>query len=86
LTAPPTDRFPICAAVRKSDRDLKAAIDQALDELAESGKLAAVFRPAGTFPMGRRPEVRGEKGHLSSLLREIKGSGVIPLGSGSGAD
>jgi len=37
------DRFPICAAVRKSDRDLKAAIDQALEELAESGKLAAVF-------------------------------------------
>ncbi len=37
------DRFPICAAVRKSDRDLKAAIDQALEELAESGKLQAVF-------------------------------------------
>jgi polar amino acid transport system substrate-binding protein len=37
------DRFPICAAVRKTDRDLKAAIDQALQELAESGKLAAVF-------------------------------------------
>ena len=37
------DRFPICAAVRKSDRDLKAAIDQALVELAESGKLAAVY-------------------------------------------
>ncbi|HKB37307.1 MAG TPA: transporter substrate-binding domain-containing protein, partial [Gemmataceae bacterium] len=39
----PADRFPICAAVRKSDRDLKAAIEKALDELAESGKLAAVF-------------------------------------------
>ena len=37
------DRFPICAAVRKSDKDLKAAIDRALEELAESGKLAAVF-------------------------------------------
>jgi polar amino acid transport system substrate-binding protein len=37
------DRFPICAAVRKSDKDLKAAIDQALAELAESGKLAEVF-------------------------------------------
>jgi ABC-type amino acid transport substrate-binding protein len=37
------DRFPVCAAVRKSDKDLKAAIDQALGELAESGKLAAVF-------------------------------------------
>jgi polar amino acid transport system substrate-binding protein len=37
------DRFPICAAVRKSDRDLKAAIDQAWDELGESGKLKEVF-------------------------------------------
>jgi polar amino acid transport system substrate-binding protein len=37
------DHFPICAAVRKSDSDLRAAVDQALDELAESGKLAAVF-------------------------------------------
>jgi ABC-type amino acid transport substrate-binding protein len=37
------DRFPICAAVRKSDRDLQAAIDVALDELAQSGKLEAVF-------------------------------------------
>ena len=39
----PADRFPICAAVRKSDGDLRAAIDQALDELARSGRLAAVF-------------------------------------------
>lgn len=37
------DRFSICAAVRKSDKDLKGAIDQALAELAESGKLAPVF-------------------------------------------
>lgn len=37
------DRFPICAAVRKSERDLRDAIDQALDELAEVGKLQAVF-------------------------------------------
>jgi polar amino acid transport system substrate-binding protein len=37
------DRFPICAAVRKSDRDLKTAIDQAFAELAESGKLAEVY-------------------------------------------
>ena len=37
------DRFPICAAVRKNDVDLKAAIDQALAELAESGELAKVF-------------------------------------------
>jgi ABC-type amino acid transport substrate-binding protein len=37
------DRFPICAAVRKSDSDLKEAIDQAWQELAESGKLEEVF-------------------------------------------
>jgi ABC-type amino acid transport substrate-binding protein len=37
------DRFPICVAVRKSDAGLKAAIDQALGELTESGKLAEVF-------------------------------------------
>src|SRR5207249_11305626 len=37
------DRFPICAAVRKSDKDLKAAIDHVFAELAESEKLAAAF-------------------------------------------
>src|SRR5262249_8610941 len=37
------DRFPICAAVRKTDDDLKTAIDRAFAELAESGKLAEVF-------------------------------------------
>jgi ABC-type amino acid transport substrate-binding protein len=37
------DRFPVCAAVRKADKDLQAAIDQAFDELAKSGKLAEVF-------------------------------------------
>jgi ABC-type amino acid transport substrate-binding protein len=37
------DRFPICAAVRKGDADLCAAIDEALDELAASGKLTEVF-------------------------------------------
>jgi polar amino acid transport system substrate-binding protein len=37
------DRFPICAAVRKSDADLRTAIDDALDELASSGKLTEVF-------------------------------------------
>jgi polar amino acid transport system substrate-binding protein len=43
LEGDPADRFPICAAVRKSDSDLKIAIDQALSELAQSGKLAEVF-------------------------------------------
>jgi polar amino acid transport system substrate-binding protein len=39
----PVDRFPVSAAIRKSDRDLKDAIDQALDELDASGQLAQVF-------------------------------------------
>jgi polar amino acid transport system substrate-binding protein len=38
-----TDQFPICAAVRPNEGDLKEAIDQALDELARSGRLAKVF-------------------------------------------
>ena len=37
------DRFPISAAVRKSDADLKDAIDRAWDELDRSGQLARVF-------------------------------------------
>jgi ABC-type amino acid transport substrate-binding protein len=37
------DSFPITAAVRKTDRDLKIAVDQAWDELRRSGKLAQVF-------------------------------------------
>jgi ABC-type amino acid transport substrate-binding protein len=37
------DSFPIGAAVRKADRDLKDAIDRAFDELERSGRLAAVF-------------------------------------------
>ena len=39
----PSDRFPICAAVRKADGDLKDAIDRAWDELDRSGRLAQVF-------------------------------------------
>jgi polar amino acid transport system substrate-binding protein len=37
------DTFPISAAVRKTDRDLKEAIDQAWDELGQSNRLAEVF-------------------------------------------
>ncbi len=37
------DHFPLCAAVRKADGDLKEAIDQAWDELDRSGQLAQVF-------------------------------------------
>jgi polar amino acid transport system substrate-binding protein len=37
------DCFPICAAVRKSERDLKDAIDHAWDELDRSGRLARVL-------------------------------------------
>jgi ABC-type amino acid transport substrate-binding protein len=44
LPAPESvDVFPIGAAVRKSDRDLKVAIDRAWDELDRSGRLAQVF-------------------------------------------
>jgi ABC-type amino acid transport substrate-binding protein len=37
------DRFPLCAAVRKSDGDLKVEIDRALAELKRSGQLSKVF-------------------------------------------
>jgi polar amino acid transport system substrate-binding protein len=37
------DKFPICVAVRKNEGDLRDAVDSALDELARSGRLAAVF-------------------------------------------
>jgi polar amino acid transport system substrate-binding protein len=37
------DRFPLCAAVRKSDGDLKVEIDRALAELKRSGRLSEVF-------------------------------------------
>jgi ABC-type amino acid transport substrate-binding protein len=37
------DAFPICAAVRKSDAELKAAIDRAWEELERKGELARVF-------------------------------------------
>ncbi len=44
LTVPGSvDRFPIGAAVRRADTDLRAAIDQAWDELMQSGRLAQVF-------------------------------------------
>jgi polar amino acid transport system substrate-binding protein len=39
----PQDCFPICAAVRRSDGDLKEAIDRAWDALDRSGELAKVF-------------------------------------------
>jgi ABC-type amino acid transport substrate-binding protein len=43
LAGAEADQFPICAAVRPNEGDLKDAIDQALDELARSGRLANVF-------------------------------------------
>jgi polar amino acid transport system substrate-binding protein len=43
LPGPPADRFPICAAVRKTDGDLKDAIDRAWERLDRSGRLAEVF-------------------------------------------
>jgi ABC-type amino acid transport substrate-binding protein len=38
------DRFPICAVVRKTDGDLKKAIEHAFEGLARSGELSEVFR------------------------------------------
>jgi polar amino acid transport system substrate-binding protein len=44
LASPDTgDCFPMCAAVRKSDGDLKDAIDKSCNKLQRSGKLAQVF-------------------------------------------
>jgi polar amino acid transport system substrate-binding protein len=37
------DSFPMCAAVRKSDGDLKTEIDRALEELRRSDKLSKIF-------------------------------------------
>jgi ABC-type amino acid transport substrate-binding protein len=37
------DFFPVCAAVRKTDRDLKDAIDAAWDDLKRADRLAPVF-------------------------------------------
>jgi ABC-type amino acid transport substrate-binding protein len=39
----PVDSFPIGAAIRKTDRDLKEAIDRVWDELERSHELAEVF-------------------------------------------
>ena len=40
---PSVDRFPICAAVRRADGDLKTAIDRAFEQLDRSGQLRRVF-------------------------------------------
>jgi putative heme-binding domain-containing protein len=37
------DRFPICAAIRKSDPELKDAIERAWEKLDQSGRLAGIF-------------------------------------------
>jgi ABC-type amino acid transport substrate-binding protein len=42
-SAEAADCFPICAAVRKTDRDLKEPIDHAWDKLEQSGRLERVF-------------------------------------------
>ena len=42
-TTASVDRFPVCAAVRKTDGDLREAIDRAWDELERSGRLAQVL-------------------------------------------
>ncbi len=57
-----TDAFPITAAVRKSDRELKDAIDRAWDELERSGRLARVFARWQSRTSGwRRGEVKSRK-------------------------
>jgi ABC-type amino acid transport substrate-binding protein len=45
FVAPPAsvDRFPICAAVRRTESDLKAAIDAALVKLDQSGEMEQIF-------------------------------------------
>jgi ABC-type amino acid transport substrate-binding protein len=60
-TPGPEDCFSICAAVRKSDRDLKDAIDQAWLELDRTGRLAQVLaRWHITHAPGTIPETRKE--------------------------
>ncbi|MFI5455424.1 MAG: substrate-binding periplasmic protein [Isosphaerales bacterium] len=62
-TAAAVDCFPISAVVRKSDRDLKDAIDRAWDELDRSGRLARVFaRWHIPFEPGTVAETRKEPG------------------------
>ena len=57
------DCFPICAAVRKTDGDLKDAIDRAWDELDRSGRLAEVFaRWHIPYEPGAAAETRKEPG------------------------
>ena len=61
--ANPSDCFPICAAVRKTDGDLKDAIDRAWDELDRSGQLAEVFaRWHIPYDPGAAAETRKEPG------------------------
>lgn len=54
------DTFPISAAVRKSDRDLKDAIDRAWEELDRSGRLARVFA-RWHIPYATATATRGEE-------------------------
>lgn len=37
------DRFPVCAAVRSADVEMKKRIDQIMDRFAKSGRLAAIY-------------------------------------------
>jgi polar amino acid transport system substrate-binding protein len=56
------DCFPISAAVRKADGDLKDAIDRAWDELDRSGRLAEVFaRWHIPYDVSTRAEPRGRR-------------------------
>jgi ABC-type amino acid transport substrate-binding protein len=60
--AQPLDSFPISAAVRKADRDLRDAIDRAWDELRRSNALAPVFARWGIpYEPAAVPEARNER-------------------------
>jgi ABC-type amino acid transport substrate-binding protein len=63
LTTKPTDFFPVSAAVRKADGDLKDAIDQAFADLDRSGRLERVFaRWYIPYERGNTTAARSEPG------------------------
>ena len=61
-TTETADSLPICAAVRKSDGDLKAAIDRAWDKLERSSQFSDVFA-RWHIPQERVAVAETHKGH-----------------------
>ena len=72
--------FQYAAAVRTSDKDLQGAIDKAVTELAESGKLAAVFAK------WRIPRTRRRLGHgaPSPIRMSMLAAAMLALIGGAG--